>query len=750
MVYTSAISFCPLSTSLRKGYAQGLSGVSTVPIGLPTKWHALVDTFEGHTNSIWCVAYSPDGERIATASLDRTIRLWDVSTGAQLLLLEDKDGVLSVAFSPDGKGLLSGSRGGNLCLWDTETGVRIKSQQEAHSDWIRAVAYSYQGRYAASASSDKKVKLWNVETADLQLIATLSEHSDRVITVAFSHDEKFLLSGSSDKTCKIWNLPDEPHRVRTLEHDAKVRAVTISLDDKLVACGTGKEVVLWAGDNSSGFNSIKRLKMQGDVWALDFSPLGSSLAVGCDTRRGTSSSVCIMDCSSGELIGVREEIRGEGIGHLRFSTDGTSLVSSHDRTARVWDSALLQETTQVPSALQSLSTHGAICAVAFSLHDGNVIAVALEDGTVQLWNVSSAEPTLTIANPDATALHSDIVALTWSSDGSRFALTGRKDASIALYESQSKGTSKILRGHTSVVVQPVFSRDSQQLVSGSLDGTVRAFDVNTGSEKIIYRGKGEIWALATYRGGSDKILFSCLDEQSLPGFGDSEKVVTGYHPSSQKAESRRSQGYPTIRLCDLASGAITWQEKHAHGISVLSISADDSLVAAANCFGEVSVWTLNATPSLQVGSKAPEAHTPSENGDALHLVSQFNISHPSLVNRILFSPDNRAVITYNNYTPIPFTPEHNFSQTKPEDASLSKRKPNGSSSSLSNYFVGSDGWVWGTGPGGARRRVHWLPPIYRYASSVVGWETRGGWDIRGHMIALATNDGRLVVVDVSG
>ena len=109
--------------------------------------------------------------------------------------------------------------------------------------------------------------------------------------------------------------------------------------------------------------------------------------------------------------------------------------------------------------------------------------------------------------------------------------------------------------------------------------------------------------------------------------------------------------------------------------------------------------------------------------------------------------DGRAVVTYDEYIPIPQlgsppTQDGDTSQTTPHSGDVA-------SSQLSSYYVASDGWIWRAGSDGERRRVRWLPSINRFTPSKGLYEVRGGWDICGDRIALATNDGRLVVVDAS-
>ena len=182
----------------------------------------LLQTLEGNSHSVNSVAYSPDGQTLASGgsisyqelirlkyspdlasgSYDQSIKLWDVKTGKLLQTLKDDSGsVKSVAYSPDGQTLASGSS--TIKLWDVKTGKLLQTL-EGHSSSVKSVAYSPDGQTLASGSWDNTIKLWNVKTGNL--LQTLEGHSISVNSVAYSPDGQTLASGSGDDTIKIWRL----------------------------------------------------------------------------------------------------------------------------------------------------------------------------------------------------------------------------------------------------------------------------------------------------------------------------------------------------------------------------------------------------------------------------------------------------------------------------------------------------------------------------------------------------------------
>ena len=151
-------------------------------------------TLEGHTEKVTSVAFAPDGKTLASASWDRTIRLWEVGSNQSLASLEEhRDDVLSVAFAPDGKTLASGGREGAIRLWEVDTGQQKAVLGEygsgiEHEGAVTSVAFSIDGRTLASGSADKTIRLWEVSTG--HYLFTPGTHEEGVTSVAFSMDGK--------------------------------------------------------------------------------------------------------------------------------------------------------------------------------------------------------------------------------------------------------------------------------------------------------------------------------------------------------------------------------------------------------------------------------------------------------------------------------------------------------------------------------------------------------------------------------
>ncbi|RYP38832.1 hypothetical protein DL768_010750 [Monosporascus sp. mg162] len=259
--YINTVAFSPNGKTLAS--ASGDKTVRLWDAATGAQWQ----TLERHSSLVSAVAFSPNGKTLASASGDKTVRLWDVATGAQRQTLEGHSGwVNAVAFSPDGKMLASASSDVTVRLWDAATGAH-RQTLEGHSSWVRAVAFSPDGKTVTSASGDKTVRLWDAATGTHQ--QTLKGHSGYIRAVAFSPDGKMLASASDDKTVRFWDAATGAHR-QTLEgHSDWVRAVAFSPDGKTLASASNdKTVRLWGAATGA---HRQTLKVQNTFACLSFS-----------------------------------------------------------------------------------------------------------------------------------------------------------------------------------------------------------------------------------------------------------------------------------------------------------------------------------------------------------------------------------------------------------------------------------------------------------------------------------------------
>ena len=467
------LSFSPDGLSLASAFSDGSVRVWDITSGQRKT------TLTGHTGVVSSVDFSPDGLTLASASLnisvesaswDKSIRLWDITSGQLKNTLTGHTGsVESVAFSPDGLTLASASGDDSIRLWDITSG-QLKNTLTGHTGVVSSVAFSPDGLSLASAFSDGSIRLWDITSG--QLKNTLTGHTSRVSSVAFSPDGLTLASASASSidSIRLWDITSGQQLKTTLTgHTNGANIVAFSPDSlSLASASNDGSIRLW--DITSGQLKNTLTGHTGWVSSVAFSPDGLTLA-----SASIDQSIRLWDITSGQLKNTLTGHTYEA-SSVAFSPDGLTLASaSEDDSIRLWDirSGQLKNT---------LTGHTArVNSVAFS-PDGLTLASASNDQSILLWDIASGQLKTTLTG------HTDgVISFAFSPDGLSLA-SGYFDGSIWLWDITSGQLKNTLTGHTGWVNSVAFSPDGLTLASASNDQSIRLWDITSGQLKSTLTG----------------------------------------------------------------------------------------------------------------------------------------------------------------------------------------------------------------------------------------------------------------------
>jgi WD40 repeat protein len=299
---------------------------------------ALARTFEGES-CVTSVAYSPDGQTIASASYDGTVRVSDaLGRVSRRPLATDLGEINAVVFSPDGHlvAVGVGYPSDTITVLDAATGTVVRTLN-GHSGYVYSVAFSPDGATIASGSggSDYTVRIW--ATATGTLLRTLEGHGDDIHSVAFSPDGTLLASGSNDKTVRVWETATGALRVTLTGHQKPVTAVAFSPNGRFVAASSGDATIrFWDAERGRAVGRLtfpalydEYVPYRRGVLSIAFSPDGKYLAAGLDygvLRLLKVHSQITAPASTGAGTSVRYFAPLDATLCLELNPDGTFLV----------------------------------------------------------------------------------------------------------------------------------------------------------------------------------------------------------------------------------------------------------------------------------------------------------------------------------------------------------------------------------------------------------------------------------------
>ncbi len=474
------------------------------------EWYLARDDFKGsdltcygHRQSVNIVAFSPDGSLIATGGIDRTIRVWDATTGDELHAF----GCVAkcVRFLPDVRELLTVTADMTIQRWDIAN-KKVLSSAKAKSAEVVCVSFSSDGAMAVSGDSNGQLQVWNTST--FELTHTMTGHKGAIGDVCFSLDDAVIASVGADRLVKVWDTKNgnQLKEFKLSKHSLPLDCVAISPDGKLVAASGSYGPFVWEINTGIEpfFNSPELLPQHNDsqhhigrVWDIEFSPDGTQLATsGSDNLR-------LWDARTGKLLRVLKGHAGNpAVNSTAFSPDGSRLASvGGDNTLRLWNCT-------TPWIMRRVDGHRGLITDIQYLLNGEYLATAGADSTIRIWDSATFTLQHTINGHEGAV---NDLALT--PDGGVLA-SASADGTIKLWNTRSYEQTGILSGHEGSVYGVEFDPNGNSLVSCGQDASIRVWDVKTCKEVANLRGHtGEVRSIDIRPDG--ETLVSVSDDRSI-------------------------------------------------------------------------------------------------------------------------------------------------------------------------------------------------------------------------------------------
>ncbi|KIJ30639.1 hypothetical protein M422DRAFT_267789 [Sphaerobolus stellatus SS14] len=547
-----------------------------------------------------------------------------VTRQQELLLFRDHTAsVRSVAFSPDGKYIVSGSSDHTIRLWSVETGKAVGEPYQGHTDSVQSVAFSPDGKYIVSGSSDHTIQLWSVETGKA-IGQPCQGYTYSVRSVAFSPDGKYIVSGSDDRTIQLWSVETGKAVGEPCQgHTDSVWSVAFSPDGKYIASGSDDWTIqLWSVETGKAVGEPYHGHTAA-VWSVAFSPDGKYIVSGSSDH--TIQLWCV---ETGKAIGEPYHGHTDWVRSVAFSPDGKYIVSgSHDHTIQLWS----VETGKVVGEPYQGYTD-LVLSVAFS-PDGKYIVSGSSDHTIRLWRVETDKA---VRKPYQGHTYS-VRSVAFSPDG-KIIVSGSSDNTVWLWSVETgEAVGEPCQGHTYSVRSVAFSPDGNYIVSGSDDHTIQLWSVETGKAvggpyqghtasvrsvafspdgQYIVSGSSDhtiqLWSVETgkavgepYQGHTDSV-------QSVAFSPDGKYIVSGSHDH-------------TIQLWSVETGKAVGQiyQDYTSSVSSVAFSPDGKYIVSGSYDHIIQLWSVKTGKAV---------------GEPYH-------GHTDWVRSVAFSPDGKYIVS---------------------------------------------------------------------------------------------------------
>lgn len=550
-------------------------------------WVKERDRLQAHNTVVQSVSFSPDGTMLASASFDKTVKLWN-QDGTLKYTLPHDDLVYSVTFISNDM-IATGDNSGKVTFWNPTNGKQIGKPFKPHQKTVCDLKFNKQGNILATASVDGTVKLWKL-TPKLQQNPIILQHNSSVNSVSFSPDGQMIATASQNKIVRFWKLNGTPLSNLTIKGESGFTSVSFSPDQKtnkktIATANLDGQVQLWE-QNEKETKKIETLSGHTSrVKSVSFNKKGDILA-------SASGDTTVRLWQVKLPLVTRLQADSQKVFYVSFSPDGQKFASAgQDNAIQIWDKngkwqqSLIGHTQQVNS-------------VEFSPQNGDKIASSSRDDTVKLWTWQGKQYQLEKTISRQSPLES-------SSSVSFNPIISNPLLALA----DSKGSVKILGidgskkneflAHKREIWTVIFSPNGDYLATASEDYRAKLWDLK-GKQKATLEGHDAAVQDITFHPQRNLIATASEDKnvklwnlngQLLKNITGHSDQVTSVRFSPDGNTIATASDDRTIKLWNLDGTLITTLKGHSGAVNTINFNPTNSkILISGSSDGTIIIW----------------------------------------------------------------------------------------------------------------------------------------------------------------
>lgn len=475
------------------------SSDNTIKIWDMNQYGKEVMTLYGHSDWVLCVAWNHYDNQIASGSQDKTIKIWNYDSGELIFTLVGHKRVLCLTWSNDNSKLASGSDDKSIKIWDMMNGRALFSI-DAHNEPVTCIAWGNGTKdcnLLASGSEDFSIKIWDTNNGKLLKLFKgktetffdrwINGHTFYISGIVWNHNNTKIASSSLDQTVKIWDVENNSVLGTLNGHKSVIRSLAWSKNDQYLATASDDlSIKIWNIEQELKHNENHFYGHTDLITTLALSPDGNLVVTGSDDK-----TIIIWDVILGKPLSI---LAGHStpVEYIEWVADGSMIVSSTRHSIKIWDVVKGKVLKNLKRRVEHTITFG------LSSLENTMLASGIEMNQIKIWDVHSGRSITTLpgnvsgssssssSNSSSNNGHKDeVTCISWNYNNKKL-VSGSIDMTLKIWDLNKENVQFTLEGHKSSIRAVKWNNNQKhsQIISSSRDNTVKLWDADNGS--MIY------------------------------------------------------------------------------------------------------------------------------------------------------------------------------------------------------------------------------------------------------------------------